>query len=139
MAIAELWASVWRDWIMDGVPSSGAYRPMKQDIRDLGTEMGRRFDPKVVTANYAVRAGETLLIDSTAGPIIITAYAAPVQGQAPFTLIDYKGTWSTNNVTFNPAAVPIAVPGDADATGLVCSSNYSVIAIGYADLKYRVL
>lgn len=139
MGIASLFASIWRDWITDGVPSSGVHRPPKADIRDLGVELARRLDPVVVTANYAARAGEILLIDSSAGPITISAHATPTEGQAPITLIDHKGTWSTNNVTFDPGAVPIAVPGAADATGLVCSDDYAVAAVGYAASKYRVL
>jgi hypothetical protein len=95
--------------------------------------------PVLVTANYAARPGQTLLIDSEDAPITITAYAAPVEGQAFITLIDIKGTWRTNNVTFDPGAVAIAVPGGADATGLVCSEDHAVAVIGFAGAKYRIL
>jgi hypothetical protein len=139
MTFAALFASVWRDFVTDGVPSSGAHNPLKSAIRELGAALGRYLDPKVITANYAAYPGEVLWIDTTAGAVTITAAEEPADPQGTITLIDFKGTWATHNVTFDPGDETIAVPGEADADSLVCSSNYSVIALGYADGKYRVL
>jgi len=139
MGFATLFATIWRDFVTDGVASSGANNPSKAEIRTLGDALGLYLDPVTVTANYAVRPGQVLWIDSTAAPITITPYAAPVDPQAPFVLIDFKGTWATNAVTFDPGDGAIAVPGDADADSLICSQNYSVIALGYAGGKYRVI
>lgn len=139
MGYAALFATVWRDFVTDGVPSSGVNNPAKSEIRALGDVLGRYLDPEIITANYAARPGEVLWVDTTAGAVTITAAEAPVDPQATITLIDFKGTWATNNVTFDPGDEVIAVPGDADADSLVCSQNYSVIALGYADGKYRVI
>lgn len=139
MGFYTLFATVWRDWNTDGVPSSGARKPPKSEIRELGLALGRYLDPKIITANYAAYPGEVLWVDSTAGPITITAAQTPTDPQAPITLIDFKGTWATNNVTFNPGSYGIAVPGSADATGLVCSEAYAAAVIGFAGGKYRII
>ena len=96
---------------------------------------------KVITTTYQASPGEILLIDSVTagGAVSISMLAAPTDSQAFITLIDYKGTWATNNVSFDPGAVPIAVPGAVDATGITWSENYSVAVIGYVDSKYRMM
>lgn len=139
MGFYTLFATVWRDYVTDGVASSGAHKPVKSEIRELGQALGRYLDPKIVTANYAAYPGEVLWVDSTAGPITITAALAPEDPQGTITLVDFKGTFATNNVTFDFGDEVLAVPGAADADSLVCSGNFSVIAIGYADGKYRVI
>lgn len=139
MGFYTLFATVWRDYVTDGVASSGAHRPVKSEIRSLGQALGRYLDPQIITDDYAAYPGEVLWVDTTAGPITITAAEEPEDPQGTITLIDFKGTWATNNVTFDPGSEGIAVPGEADATELICSDAFSVIVLGYADGKYRVL
>ena len=107
-------------------------------VADAIADLIEAEPPISVTSNYQVSPGEVLYIDSTAGPITITAIT-PTANQRPFTLIDIKGTWGTNAVTFDPGAVPILVPGEADATGIVCSDSFTTLVIGYGTSKYTVI
>lgn len=97
---------------------------------------GRRGDPIVVTAEYTARPGDLIWADTTAGAFTIHL---PAVCDAPITIVDIAWTWSTNNLTLDPGAVPIAVPGDVDATSVVCSTAGAIVTAGLYANKYRML
>jgi hypothetical protein len=46
MSFSKLFSEIWRDYVTDGVPASGAHAPIKADIRSWGLEV-----ESVVTAS----------------------------------------------------------------------------------------
>ncbi|CAB4127553.1 Concanavalin A-like lectin/glucanases superfamily [uncultured Caudovirales phage] len=55
----------------------------------------------VQTANFSATTGNGYPIDTTSAAITVTLSATPSQGDT-VAIVDYAGTWSTNNVTVNP-------------------------------------
>ncbi|CAN2533113.1 hypothetical+protein [Methylocapsa aurea] len=77
---------VWRDYIVDGVPSSGAWNPRKGDIRTWGALVGSS-----VTALQAAQTGAALAFDTKASLDASLAYPANTQSFV------YADATSSNN------------------------------------------
>ncbi|MBX5010901.1 hypothetical protein HJB67_13145 [Rhizobium lentis] len=77
---------VWRDFVVDGVPSSGAYKPSKPDIRNWGTNL-EGFLTSVGSNSGTVKLTRALLYADLAHPADTMAWV--VQD----TTIDYNGIY----------------------------------------------
>ncbi|MGG7534688.1 hypothetical protein [Rhizobium sp. 12,4] len=77
---------VWRDFVVDGVPSSGAYKPSKPDIRNWGTNL-EGFLTSVGSNAGTVKLTRALLYADLAHPADTMAWV--VQD----TTIDYNGIY----------------------------------------------
>ena len=75
-----------------------------------------------VDAPRELTAGLSYNIDTTAGPFTCTLAAAAAN--AEITINDVYGTWSTNNFTLDPGALPIN-----DAAPLDCNAPASLVLI----------
>lgn len=66
--------AIWRDWTVDGVPSSGLWSPRKSDQRTWGALVGSS-----ITALQAGQSGAALAFDTKANLDASLAYAANTQ------------------------------------------------------------
>lgn len=80
--------AIWRDWTVDGVPSSGPWNPRKGDIRNWGALVGSS-----ISALQAAQTGAALAFDTKANLDASLAYAANTQA---FVYAD--GTPSNNGI-----------------------------------------
>lgn len=76
----------------------------------------------VQTTNFAAEAGKGYFIDTTSGAITVTLPASPTVGDS-IQIVDYAGTFATNNVTLNRNGNKIQ--GTA-ANGIVNTNRQSV-------------
>jgi hypothetical protein len=60
----------------------------------------------VQTGNFTAVAGNAYPINTTSGAVTVTLPASPTAGQA-IQIVDYAGTWQTNNVTIAPNGAKI--------------------------------
>lgn len=82
----------------------------------------------VQTGSFAAVAGNAYAINTTSAAITVTLPASPTAG-AYIQLVDYAGTWGTNNVTVNPNGLKI----NASTSNVVLSTNRQGVAIVYID------
>lgn len=86
-------SQIWRDYSTDGVPSSGAHKPVKSDIRVWGTDVEDRLAEVVSLAKVATRTALKAL-DTTVDTI---AYLTEAEREGMF-------VWRTGNYSSQIAA-----------------------------------
>ena len=82
----------------------------------------------VQTASFTATANNAYPINTTSGAITVTLPASPTAGQA-VQIVDYAGTFATNNLTINPNGNPI----NGAVTNAVLTTNREGVAIVYID------
>lgn len=103
-------SSIWRDYNTDGVPSSGAYKPLKSEIRGWGADV-EAFGDRITDAEADILARLPLTGGTLSGGLTINALlttngqikfpSTPNPSADPNTLDEYEeGTW-TPAITIN--------------------------------------
>ena len=72
--------------------------------RDTGTpeiiEVGKTHEWVVKTSNYTSKYSDKIMADTSSSAFTVTLPSSPVIGEE-ITIIDFDGTWSTNNLTID--------------------------------------
>jgi len=79
----------------------------------------------VQTANFTIAVGNGYPVNTTSAAITVTLPASPTAGQQ-FALIDYAGTWATNNLTIDTSSSKINGVGGAGTTLKLNTNRLSV-------------
>jgi hypothetical protein len=108
-----------------GTPSSATY--LRGDNTWAAVSGGALWQSAQTTNFTAVKA-YGYPINTTAGAITVTLPAAPAIGDF-IHLVDYAGTWGTNNVTVSPNGGKI----QGSTSSAVLSTNREAIALVYID------
>ena len=66
-----------------------------------GSGSGISWDSSIQTANFTATAGEGYFVNTAGGAITVTLPASPSLGDE-VSIVDYTGTFATNNLTINP-------------------------------------
>ena len=82
----------------------------------------------VQTGNFTAVAGNAYPVNTTSGAVTVTLPASPSAGQV-IQIVDYAGTWATNNCTVNPNGKKIA----NSTASSVLSVSRSSLAFVYID------
>lgn len=95
-------AEVYRDFETDGVPSSGAHKPKKSEIRALlgGYERFAHIQRSVTATPIVVADGDQMLNCNIGSPGACTLPAAASRGGAPLTFKDVGAQAFLNPITF---------------------------------------
>lgn len=105
---------IFRDYETDGVPSSGAHKPVKSDIRDWGAalESGLLVTPRFITTagSYVVADSDIMIVLNLATPGTVALTLGPVANRNKILLIitDYAKT---------AAAIATLTPNGTDEIG----------------------
>lgn len=105
---------VFRDYVTDGVPSSGPNKPVKSDIRELLTALEGSLlaVPRVITTagSYTVADSDVLIVINlaVAGTVALTLGAVVDRSRAPLVIVDYAKT---------AAAIVTLTPNGTDEIG----------------------
>jgi hypothetical protein len=119
---------IWRDYVTDGVPSSGANKPVKSDIRDWAAaiEAASLAAPRIITVAgpYTVADGDVLIVINlaVAGTVALTLGAIINRNKAPLTIIDYAKTAA--------ATITLTPNGTDEIGGLTGSSAWTMTSAG---------
>ena len=70
-------------------------------IKASSSGSGISWDSSIQTANFTATAGEGYFVNTTGGAITVTLPASPSLGDE-VSIVDYTGTFATNNLTINP-------------------------------------
>ncbi len=98
---------IFRDYETDGVPSSGAHKPIKPDIRQWGTavEAGFLATPRIITVAGAVTIADNdfFIVVNLAAPGTVAFTFGPIanRGAAALVVIDHAKT-AAATMTFTP-------------------------------------
>ena len=82
----------------------------------------------VKTTTFTAVAGEGYFVNTTAGTFTVTLPGSPTQGDE-VTIVDYNGTFDTNNLTINRNGNPI----QGNTSNLVVSVENAGLTLVYAD------
>ena len=66
-----------------------------------GSGSGVSWDSSIQTSNFTATAGEGYFVNTAGGAITVTLPASPSLGDE-VSIVDYTGTFATNNLTINP-------------------------------------
>jgi len=70
-------------------------------IKASSSGSGISWDSSIQTANFTATAGEGYFVNTAGGAITVTLPASPSLGNE-VSIVDYTGTFATNNLTINP-------------------------------------
>lgn len=127
MAFTNPGSVVWRDYVTDGVPSSGANEPYKSDIRAWSTEVETQLsgDTARVGMPYKYSSNTTTNADPGAGffrlnnidPALATEIAISKTDNNGLESGSWIGTWDDSTTLLNRGAVTLrALDGDWEAS-----------------------
>ncbi|WP_439611512.1 hypothetical protein [Reyranella sp.] len=122
--------TAWRDWSIDGVPSSGANDPDKAEIRAFVDALVRA---EVKTEDFDVLVGDRLSVDTSDAAVMGTMPpAADLEDGDEFTFNDFAGTWGTNAFTLNGNDTPFGNGNGGTIDNLICNvtKRFSVTFAG---------
>lgn len=102
--ITDKFAQVWRDWVTVGLPASGANKPNKKEIRELGplieTAIGQAALGALVSAAFETRAAMDASLAYDAGTVALV-YADPLtENNNLYVKVGSSGSgfWSNTNI-----------------------------------------
>lgn len=74
--MADPASTVWRDYVTDGVPGSGAHQPDKADVREWGTSLEFRIKTISATSYTLLTDDDGWIIDFTAATAVTVTVPA---------------------------------------------------------------
>ncbi len=82
----------------------------------------------VQTGNFTAVAGNAYPVNTTSGAVTVTLPASPTAGQV-VQIVDYAGTWATNNCTVNPNGGKI----NGQTSNVILKTSLMSAALVYVD------
>jgi hypothetical protein len=123
--------TAWRDFVEDGVPSSGPNHPSKAEIRAFVDALVRG---ELKSDDFKAQAGGRYNVDTSSGTMLATLPDEDdLSAGDEFYFNDYAGTWGTNNFTIFGGEMLFddGIGGTID--NLVCNSSRRILVVYSGD------